>query len=79
MGYTGEVPEEWPTLQRAVWEREEAYWELSKVGDSEGFLSLFDDQFVGWPDTEATPVTFQDLKPVVEEWVTDDSNQEFRY
>lgn len=79
MGNTGELPDEWSARQRAVWQREETYWKLSKIGDAEGFLALFDDRFVGWPDTEETPVTFQTLKPVIEEWVTDGGSEEFSY
>lgn len=79
MAETGEVPEGWSERQRAVWEGEETYWQVTQDGDVEGFLALAHEDFVGWPDTEENVITHDTLKPVVEEWVSDDSEEEFSY
>lgn len=35
--------------QREVWSMEEKYWQVVKVADTKGYLSLCDENFVGWP------------------------------
>jgi Domain of unknown function (DUF4440) len=34
---------------QAVWEREAAYWDAQKLGDTGHYAALFHDGFVGWP------------------------------
>jgi ketosteroid isomerase-like protein len=73
------VPEDWSATQRAVWEREEAYWELVRAADVEGFLDLLDERFVGWPGGTETPVAFADFRPYVTDWFEAVSEAEFDY
>ncbi len=40
--------EQWSAEQRKVWEQEQKYWRLRKAQDLEGFMSLWDERFVGW-------------------------------
>jgi hypothetical protein len=44
------------TAEQAVWEQEETYWRLVKADNRQGYLDLWDDQFVGWPRFEAVPI-----------------------
>jgi ketosteroid isomerase-like protein len=41
--------QEWSAAQQEVWSMEEAYWERRQEGDVEGFMDLWDEDFVGWP------------------------------
>lgn len=40
--------EEWSPTQREVWEQEKKYWQLRNALDIEAFMSLWDEEFVGW-------------------------------
>jgi ketosteroid isomerase-like protein len=42
--------------EREVWEQEEAYWRDLKTHDKRAFLSLWHEQFVGWPRVELAPI-----------------------
>ncbi|MGA8149593.1 MAG: nuclear transport factor 2 family protein [Terriglobales bacterium] len=42
--------------ERAVWQKEETYWNLLKAKNEQKYLELWDDGFVGWPRFEAAPV-----------------------
>ncbi len=41
--------------QKQVWSSVEAYWDLEMKQDLEGFLSYFDESYLGWPNDEALP------------------------
>lgn len=45
-----------PTDEQAVWDLEMAYWEYVKSNNTEGYLTLWDDGFVGWPGFSESPV-----------------------
>ena len=40
----------------AVWKLEEAYWEYVKNNDTDGYRSLWDERFVGWPGFSKSPL-----------------------
>jgi ketosteroid isomerase-like protein len=42
--------------QREVWSMEEKYWQVVKAADAGGYLSLWDERFVGWPPSSPGPV-----------------------
>jgi len=58
----------------AVWAREEAYWRFVQAGDAEGYLTLWDDSFRGWPCAEQHPVA----KDAVTGWVREVRDRKLR-
>ena len=42
--------------EAAVWQLEEAYWRYVKANDLEGYRTLWDERFVGWPGFAEHPV-----------------------
>lgn len=40
--------QEWSPAQQGVWKNVEAYWARDAVGDVEGFLSYFHENYIGW-------------------------------
>lgn len=51
------MPAAAPTAdEQAVWALEEAYWEYVKANDLEGYRTLWDERFVGWPGFSPKPV-----------------------
>lgn len=78
MGHSAEVPASWSERQRAVWAGEETYWELAEHGDVESLMALVHEDFLGWPDTEESAITHDDLRPIIEEWVAD-PDEDFSY
>lgn len=51
--------------EAAVWKLEETYWEYVKSNDVEGYLTLWDDRFVGWPGFSDAPIG----KERIHEWI----------
>ncbi len=47
--------QQWSAEQKDVWASVEKYWEISSNGDAEGFLSYFDDSYIGWSNRGAFP------------------------
>ncbi len=41
--------------EKAVWQLEESYWRYVKNDDISGYLTLWDERFVGWPGFSRTP------------------------
>lgn len=54
----------WSERQANVWEKEKEYWKVRKAADFEGFMSLWDERFVGWSGPGI--ITRSDLKTLVE-------------
>jgi CubicO group peptidase (beta-lactamase class C family) len=54
--------------QKEVWAAEESMHRYEQVRDTKRFLSLWDDNFVGWPDYEQRPVR----KPEIEKGTVDE-------
>lgn len=42
--------------EEAVWALEEQYWAYVKNADIEGYRTLWDNRFVGWPSFSSSPV-----------------------
>ena len=42
--------------EAAVWQLEEAYWRYVKANDLDGYRTLWDERFVGWPGFAEHPV-----------------------
>jgi ketosteroid isomerase-like protein len=51
--------------QKGVWERELAYCRYLQNGDLDGYMSLWDEDFVGWPNHDPAPVTKADIRKEV--------------
>lgn len=41
--------------EQGLWELEETYWRHVQAGNVDGYLSLWHEDFVGWPCTEWSP------------------------
>jgi len=54
--------------QLEVWSGEEAYWQFVNSGDGESYLTLWHEDFVGWPCDSATTKDYDDLKRSVTNW-----------
>ena len=44
------------TDEKAVWSLEEAYWQYVKSNDVKDYVTLWDDNFIGWPGFSQEPV-----------------------
>ncbi len=53
--------------QAAVWQMEETYWRLVSSGDVEAYVSLWHDDFVGWPCFSWEPTGKANIGSWVEE------------
>jgi ketosteroid isomerase-like protein len=42
--------------QEQVWRMEEKYWQIVEARDREGYIALWDENFVGWPDNCPAPI-----------------------
>lgn len=51
--------------EEAVWKLEEAYWVYVKNNDIDGYLTLWDERFVGWPGFSKVPMG----KVNIHEWI----------
>jgi len=51
--------------EQAVWKLEEQYWVYVKNADIEGYRTLWDDRFVGWPSFSQTPLG----KGSISDWI----------
>jgi ketosteroid isomerase-like protein len=58
----------WSSEQQEVWAGVEAYWEISSKGDASGFLSYFDDSYIGWSYNSKVPQS----KSNTSKWVKHD-------
>jgi ketosteroid isomerase-like protein len=47
--------QQWSNEQKDVWAGVEKYWEVSAKGDAQGFMSYFDDSYLGWEYESAVP------------------------
>jgi len=51
--------------ETAVWHLEEAYWQYVKANDLDGYLTLWDERFVGWPSFSPRPAG----KANISDWI----------
>lgn len=65
------------TDEQAVWNLEEDYWRYVKAGDVDSYITLWHEDFVGWPCHTATPSD----KSGIGSWVKDirDNHWKFDY
>ena len=64
--------------EQAVWKLEEQYWVYVAKSDLDGYLTLWDERFVGWPSFSPSPVG----KGGIGSWVRplhSDPEQKFEY
>ena len=54
--------------QKEVWAGEEAYWKYVSDRDVDGFMTLWDERFVGWPCDALAPKNYKGLRSSVAEW-----------
>ena len=47
--------------QKEVWDREELYWKSRKLNDYDTYMSLWHQDFAGWPFSSATPVNIDSI------------------
>lgn len=59
------IAQQWSAEQLDVWKSVQTYNELARKGDVNGFLSYFDDSFVGWPYASDASHT----KAIRAEWI----------
>jgi len=59
--------EDWNADEKAVWKLEEVYWRFVSAGDVDAYVSLWHDDFVGWPCFEWNPARKGDIG----KWVRD--------
>lgn len=57
--------EEMNADEKAVWALEEAYFDYVMKKDIKGYLSLWDERFVGWPSSAEKPV----MKEYIAGWI----------
>lgn len=60
--------------ERAVWQMEEIYWRDVQAGDVEHYLTLWHDDFVGWPCVASEPAS----KSSIGGWVKDIRDQRLK-
>ena len=47
--------QQWTSEQKDVWSGVEKYWEVSSSGDTKGFMTYFDDSYMGWEYSSKVP------------------------
>ncbi|UCF66494.1 MAG: nuclear transport factor 2 family protein, partial [Acidobacteriota bacterium] len=62
----GTLAQEWSPAQKDVWKSVETYWELGGKRDTEGMLSYFHEDYLGWSNTAALPSG----KKEVRKWIS---------
>jgi len=58
---------DWNEDEKAVWQLEEDYWRYVSTGNIDSYVTLWHDDFVGWPCFEWTPARKGDIG----KWVRD--------
>lgn len=59
----------------AVWAQEEQYWRFVQAGDVDGYRTLWDEGFRGWPCWASHPAT----KAIIGDWVRDIRDKKARF
>jgi ketosteroid isomerase-like protein len=60
--------QQWSDEQKDVWAGVEKYWAAPAMGDLQGFLSYFDDSYMGWSNQSRVPQS----KANTSKWIEDD-------
>jgi ketosteroid isomerase-like protein len=61
--------QQWSDSQKEVWAGVEKYWDVSSSGDAAGFMTYFDDSYMGWSNQSRVPMS----KANVSKWITQDA------
>lgn len=69
--------ENWSAIEQEVWEQEERYWRLREARDFEGFMSLWDEDFVGWSGPGI--ISREDIRRLVRKEFKRERDRELRY
>jgi hypothetical protein len=56
---------------QAVWALEHQYWQYVERNDLEGYRSLWDEKFLGWPQADRAPVH----KDHITDWITSQTSK----
>lgn len=67
-GFVNVVAQQWSDVQREVWAGVEKYWEVSSQNDAQGFLSYFDESYIGWSYQTKVPQN----KANTAKWIAND-------
>ncbi len=62
--------QQWSAEQQDVWAGVQKYWDVSAKGDVQGFLSYFDDSYMGWSNQSRIPQS----KTNTSKWIENDMN-----
>ncbi len=60
--------QQWSSEQKDVWAGIEKYWEISTNNDADGFLSYFDESYIGWSYQSKVPQS----KSNTAKWIKND-------
>ena len=60
--------QQWSSEQKEVWAGIEKYWEVSSKGDAQGFMSYFDESYIGWSYQTVVPQN----KSNTSKWITNE-------
>lgn len=62
------LAQDWSKEQKAVWSSVEKYWEVAAKSDVDGFLSYFDESYIGWSYASKVPQN----KANTSKWIRND-------
>lgn len=57
--------------QQEVWAGEEAYWKFVENQDVDGFMALWDQEFIGWSCGAPAPKNYEELRSGIPGWFAD--------
>jgi ketosteroid isomerase-like protein len=60
--------QQWSDAQKEVWAGVQKYWDVAAKGDVQGFLSYFDDSYMGWSNQSRVPQS----KANTSKWIEND-------
>jgi ketosteroid isomerase-like protein len=60
--------QQWSDAQKEVWAGVQKYWDVAAKGDVQGFLSYFDDSYLGWSNQSRVPQS----KANTSKWIEND-------
>jgi len=67
-GFCNTTAQQWSSEQKEVWAGVEKYWEVASQNDVAGFLSYFDESYIGWSYQSKVPQS----KSNTAKWIKND-------
>ena len=61
--------QQWTDAQKDVWAGVEKYWQVSSSGDAAGFMTYFDESYMGWSNQSRVPMS----KANTGKWIIQDA------